>query len=69
MKSFILRIYPRDVSPETSSGSHEIVGVLESVEDEKQTSFTNPQELWEILAEKHPESLMIDANKKGRSLP
>ena len=68
MKSFFLRIYPRDISPEASSSGHEVVGVLESVEDEKQASFTSPQELWEILAEKYPESLTINRNKKGKYL-
>ena len=55
MKSFILHVYPRDITPESPREDHEIVGVVESVEDEKQTPFTSPQELWEILAEKNPD--------------
>ncbi|PCJ86115.1 MAG: hypothetical protein COA54_09780 [Thiotrichaceae bacterium] len=51
MKSFILHVYPRDIRPESPPGHHEIVGVVESVEDEKQTPFTSPQELWKILVE------------------
>jgi len=57
MKSFVLHIYPRDNSDKSSDQAPEIVGTVENVEDEKQTPFTSPQELWEILAEKQPESL------------
>lgn len=66
MKSFVLHVYPRDITPESPPENHEIVGVVESIEDEKQIPFTNPQELWEILAEKNTEKLMIARNKKGR---
>ena len=45
MKSFVLHVYPRDITPESPPENREIVGVVESVEDEKQTPFTNPQEL------------------------
>jgi len=50
MKSFILHVYPRNITPESPLDTHEIVGVVESIEDEKQTPFTSPQELWKILA-------------------
>lgn len=60
MKSFILHVYPRDISPESPAKDHEIVGMVESVDDEKRTPFTSPQELWEILAEK-------DTDKKGNN--
>lgn len=57
MKSFVLHIYPRDNSNDSSDQNSEIVGTVESIEDEKQTPFTSPQELWEILAEKDSENL------------
>ncbi len=66
MKSFILHVYPRDIKPEASPKHYEIVGVVESVEDAKQTPFTSPQELWEILAEQHPENFTIKRNRKTR---
>jgi len=66
MKSFILHVYPRDIRPESSPGHHEIVGVVESVEDEKQTPFTSPLELWKILAEQHPGNITITRNRKRR---
>ena len=53
MKSFILHVYPRDITLESPRDTHEIVGVVDSIEDEKQTPFTSPQELWGILAEKN----------------
>jgi len=65
MKSFILHVYPRDITPESPPGYDEIVGVVESVEDEKKTPFTNPQELWKILAEQAPENCTT-ARKKTR---
>ncbi len=65
MKSFILHVYPRDITPEASPSHHEIVGVVESVEDEKQIPFTSPQELWKILSEHHPENFTT-ARKKTR---
>ncbi len=65
MKSFILHVYPHDRRPESRQDHHEIVGVVESVEDEKKTPFTNPQELWKILAEQEPENCAT-ARKKTR---
>lgn len=56
-------MYPRDITPESPRDDHEIVGVVESIEDEKQTPFTSPQELWEILAEKN-----TDKKKKNNGI-
>jgi len=63
MKSFILHVYPRNITPESPRDAHEIVGVVESIEDEKQTPFTSPQELWKILAEKN-----TDKKKKNNRI-
>ncbi len=65
MKSFILHVYPHDIRSESRRDHHDIVGVVESIEDEKQTPFTSPQELWEILAEPDPEN-STTARKKTR---
>lgn len=69
MKSFILHIYPRDNSDDSSEQNPEIVGTVENIEDEKQTPFTSPQELWEILAEKNSGKLTTAQNKKERCTP
>ena len=64
MKSFILHVYPRDITPDSPHECHNIVGVVECVEDEDRYSFTTPQELWEIVAEQHPENSAVALNKK-----
>ena len=64
MKSFILHVYPRDIRPDSPQDHHKVVGVVESVENEDQHSFTTPQELWEIVAEQHPENSTVARNKK-----
>ncbi len=64
MKSFILHVYQRDITPESPQGHYKIVGVVECVEDEDRHSFTTPQELWEIVAEQHPENSAVALNKK-----
>ena len=66
MKSFILHVYPRDMRPESPPGHHEIVAVVESVEDEKQNPFTSPLELWEVLTEHSPKNSTITGNRKTR---
>ena len=64
MKSFILHVYPRDITPESPQDHHKIVGVVECAEDENQHSFTTPQELWEIVAEQQPENSTVARDKK-----
>ncbi len=51
MKSFILHVYHRDAVPVQEN--HEIIGVVQSIEDETQLSFTSAQELWKIISQRN----------------
>ncbi len=53
MKSFILHVYHRDAILALAQKNHEIIGVVQSIEDETQFSFTSPQELWKIISQRN----------------
>ena len=57
MKSFVLHIYPRDISEDSSDEKPAIVGTVENIEDDKQMPFTSVQELWEILSAQQNDSI------------
>ncbi len=67
MESYIIHIYRRVDRPD-SQNNKDVIGVVEGIESEKHYPFTNPDELWDILAGKHPERFSGKKNintKKG----
>ena len=67
MKNFVIRVYRQD-----EEDQNQVVGVVESIEENKQSSFSNMEELIQILCKQQPigqqeidEADVRDAIKNG----
>ncbi|GBD96788.1 hypothetical protein BMS3Abin06_01674 [bacterium BMS3Abin06] len=66
MESYIVHIYRQGGQPD--SENTDVIGMVEGIESEKHYAFTNPNELWDILAGKYLERFSGKKNlttKKG----